>query len=175
MIDIRIAGKSQRRRASRRQAASGIFVVALLFLSAGKATAEPLVAPPSWDEAFESAYALAEGRVAFLPSPLARRIAQEAGAASLRDLAPEEAAAKAIALALEAERSIRFGLSPQEARAILVQELKLAARGKSGDSRFIKQARKPLESKRSSASKAAAKPPKGSSGTGQGGQGGGKP
>lgn len=76
-------------------------------------------AGPEWGSAFAQSYARALGSAPFEPSGLALRIALAEASRSLAPLPPDRAAALALSCALEVERDMRFGSTPQEARAFL--------------------------------------------------------
>jgi len=74
-----------------------------------------------WERSFEQLYAKALADKPLKPSPLAFRIALAAGGQYWAGYDPAEAVGLAIELAVDAEKSLRFGVSAQETRAVLGQ------------------------------------------------------
>ncbi|MDA8425357.1 MAG: hypothetical protein M0Z80_04410 [Treponema sp.] len=72
-----------------------------------------------WNVAFGGAYGRLLALAPYRPSGLALRVAVAEGGRRLGHLPPEGAAALALSCALEVERDLRFGASPQEARAFI--------------------------------------------------------
>ncbi|HOX32087.1 MAG TPA: hypothetical protein PLB91_07140 [Spirochaetales bacterium] len=150
-----------------------ILLLALASLAFPLAAAPAEPAPgrdASYEAAYREAYELAAAR--FRPSPLALRMALAACGEGLYQLPPAEAAALAHALAIKAERVMRFGGSAQEARATLAQELALSAGGRPAPHRFMRETGSPGPREGRGYERASATPPGGS---GAPGRGGGKP
>jgi len=106
------------------QAAAGQPVAGQAAASRAAAAAREMLsrfvgAGPEWGSAFAQSYVRALGSAPFEPSGLALRIALAEASRSLAPLPPDRAAALALSCALEVERDMRFGSTPQEARAFL--------------------------------------------------------
>ena len=71
-----------------------------------------------WESDFERLYAEALVEKSLVPSPLALRIARAAGGPFWAGLDPSEAVGFVLELAIDAEKSLRFGVSAQETRAL---------------------------------------------------------
>ncbi len=76
-------------------------------------------ANPAWRSEFRQSYDRALAAAPFAPSALSLRIAMAEGWKALDTLDPPKAATLALSYALEVERDMRFGATPQEARAYL--------------------------------------------------------
>jgi len=74
-----------------------------------------------WERSFEQLYTEALADKPLKPSPLAFRIALAAGGQLWASYDPAEAVGLAVELAMDAEKSLRFGVSAQETRAVLGQ------------------------------------------------------
>ncbi|MDP3177322.1 MAG: hypothetical protein Q8M76_05420, partial [Spirochaetaceae bacterium] len=110
---------------------------------APQAAAQAAAKAADWAASFEATFSssVTEGEAPV--SKLAQRLARAAGAGSWESLDSREAARIAYRAALEAERALRFGSSPQEAMARIAQGIKLT--GKSGDEGIFTKALKKLE------------------------------
>ena len=98
-----------------------LWALPLLMLSAQETS--PTAAPQSagWERSFERLYAEALVDAHLRPSPLALRIARAASGQQWAGLEPSQAVEHAFEMAMEAEKSLRFGVSAQETRAVLGQ------------------------------------------------------
>lgn len=98
----------------------------------------------AWEEAFGRAYAAALADAPFEPSSLALAIVEAEAGALRGDRPPEDAARRVLELSLCAERALRFGTSPQDARALVRARLRFDGPGLSA-SRFSKELGKSLK------------------------------
>jgi hypothetical protein len=134
----------------------------LVLAAAGSAFANG-VGDAAWDDAFERAYAAALADAPFEPSPLALGIVEAEAGRPGREPSPEAAARRILELSLCAESSLRFGASPQEARALIRARLRFDGASPSL-ARFAKELGKSLKASAWGATAGAA--------AGQGGFGG---
>ncbi len=83
----------------------------------------PTVPPHSaeWEQSFEQLYTEALADKPLRPSPLALKIARATAGQQWAGLEPSQAVGLALGLAMDAEKSLRFGVSAQETRAALGQ------------------------------------------------------
>ena len=114
---------------------------ALVLLRTPALAAQDALPDAAWRGAFEAAFDRAAAAGGLLPSALARKIALAECLASSTGLAPEAAAARALDMALKAERALRFGASAQEARSGMRQAPRLAAKGEKNKA-FMKEREK---------------------------------
>jgi hypothetical protein len=91
-------------------------------------------ASQAWRSEFRQSYDRALAAAPFAPSDLSLRIAMAEGKRNLGALDPRQAATLALSFALEVERDMRFGATPQEARAYL--RLYLRGGDSAGDRSF---------------------------------------
>ncbi len=116
--------------------------IALLPLSAQDATQKMTQTTTrqsaEWERNFEQLYAEALADKPLTPSPLALRIAQVAGGQFWASLEPAEAVGFALELAMDAEKSLRFGVSAQETRAVLGQRAAME-KGKKNELAALKE------------------------------------
>jgi hypothetical protein len=101
--------------------AAVLWALPLLILSAQETSPTAALQSAEWERSFEKLYDRALADKPLRPSPLALKIARATSGQQWAGLEPSQAVEHAFEMAMEAEKSLRFGVSAQETRAVLGQ------------------------------------------------------